>query len=403
MERRVRPAPAPGTFTIEAATALRAVAGHDAPLLLAYFPSYVTNPYQALLYGGAREAGIAAVRMPRASQLEELTALQKVGIDTVLHLHWLHPIQRDATSEADARALGATFVAEIDDYLARGGRLVWTVHNVLPHETRYERAEAELSAAIARRAQVVHVLTEGTADQVAPYFELPRDRLLHVPHPSYRGAYADYVSRLDARHELGIMPDEFVVAAIGAIRPYKGLDDLLDAWEAVALDGPRRLVIAGMVLEEAGVDALVERAALAPDVLIDARQIPADEMQVFLRAADVAVLPYRRALNSGALMLALTFGVPVIVPEGGGLAEVVSASFARTFTSGDRASLQAALADAPSLATADARSAAAEAASRLDPADLARRFAVGLRERLGDPEPRADEPEAAPSEPAVVA
>src|SRR6185295_6566481 len=185
---------------------------------------------------------------------------------------------------------------------------------------------------------------------VAPLYDLPAERIFHVPHPSYRGAYEDHVSRLDARHELGLMPDELVLAVVGVIRPYKGLDELLEAWDRVDLDGPRRLLIAGAPSEQPGVDALIERAALDPRVLIDARKIPADEMQLFLRAADVAVLPYRRALNSGALMLALTFGLPVIVPAGGGLAESVEPSFSRTFDSGDPASLVEALREAPKLA-----------------------------------------------------
>jgi glycosyltransferase involved in cell wall biosynthesis len=207
---------------------------------------------------------------------------------------------------------------------------------------------------------------------------------MHVPHPSYRGAYADHVSRHDARYELGLHADEFVVLALGAIRPYKGLDELLDAWQDVPRDRPRRLVIAGAPAEDPEVDALVERAAVDPRVLIDARSIPADEIQHFMRAADVAVLPYRRALNSGALMLALTFGLPVIVPDGGGLAEVVNTGFARTFAAGDRASLAEALTKAPALATDKARRLAAEAAAKQDPVALSRRFAQELRTRLSD-------------------
>lgn len=383
MERQHRPDPAPGTFTVEATAALRGVAHHDAPLLLAYHPSYATNPYQSLLYGAAREDGVAPVRLPRLTQLPELVALQSSGLATLLHLHWLHPIQRDATSDADARRMGEVFLRSIDAYLDAGGRLAWTVHNILPHETRFERAEAQLSAAVAARAAVIHVLTAGTADLVAPYYELPRDRIVHVPHPSYRGAYADSVSRLDARFELGLTADELVVAAIGAIRPYKGLDELLDAWSDVPADRPRRLLIAGAPADQPGVESLVERAVVEPRVLIDARPIPADEMQVFLRATDVAVFPYRRGLNSGALMLALTFGLPVIVPDGGGLAEVVSPEFSRTFVPGDRASLAAALADAGALATPEAARAALEAAASLDPMELSRRFVRELRGLLG--------------------
>ena len=384
MERRLREKNPPrGAFTTEATAALRAMAGAStAPMVVGYYPRFVTNPYQALLYAAVREHGLAPVPLREPEQIRELAALQASGIDTVLHLHWLHLVLRDASSKRDADRLARTFLERLDRYLALGGRLAWTVHNILPHDARYEGTESTLSAGIAARSHVIHVLAAGTRDYVAPLYDLPADRILHVPHPSYRGAYQDHVSRLDARHELGLMPDELVLAVVGVIRPYKGLDELLDAWDQVDLDGPRRLVIAGAPTEQPGVERLIERAAVDPRVLIDARKVPADEIQLYLRSADVAVLPYRRSLNSGALMLALTFGVPVIVPAGGGLAELVEPSFARTFDSGDPASLVEALRRAPELATPEAALAAEAAADALDPMLLSHRFATGLRELL---------------------
>jgi beta-1,4-mannosyltransferase len=388
MERRQRERnPPAGAFTLEAAAGLRALAGSaEPPIVLGYYPRFVTNPYQSLLYCAVREHGLAPVPLYDIDRLVELEALQASGIATLLHLHWLHLVLRDADSERDANRLAGRFLDRVDRYLAGGGRLAWTVHNILPHDTQFEGAETRLCAEVASRSTAIHVLAAGTREHVAPLYELPADRIFHVPHPSYRGAYEDHVSRLDARHELGLMPDELVLAVIGVIRPYKGLDELLEAWDHVDLDGPRKLLIAGAPSEQLGVDALIERAALDPRVLIDARKIPADEMQLFLRAADVAVLPYRRALNSGALMLALTFGLPVIVPAGGGLAEAVDPSFSRTFDTGDPASLVEALREAPTLAGPAASGRAAAAAAALDPTELSHRFATGLRTKL-DPAP----------------
>ncbi|HEY5629875.1 MAG TPA: glycosyltransferase [Candidatus Limnocylindrales bacterium] len=373
----------PGAFTSEAVAALRGVAASGRPpILLGYHPHFTTNPYQALLYGRSREHGIAPVAVDTVEQLEELTALRRRGIETVLHLHWLHEILRDAESEADADHRARTFLEIVDEHQGAGGRLVWTVHNILPHGAARESAEARLSAAIADRADVVHVLAATTPRLVAPYFELPTDRILHVPHASYLGAYEDHVTRLDARHELGLLPDEFVFAVVGAIRPYKGLTELLDAWQSATAVAPRRLVIAGQPSDEPGVQDLIERAALDPTVLVDARKIPAPEMQLFLRAADVAILPYLRSLNSGALALALTFGLPVIVPAGGGLAEVVDEGFARTVRPGDPADLRRAIEAAPSWVRPAASAAARARAEELAPSIVAERFAVGLRDAL---------------------
>jgi beta-1,4-mannosyltransferase len=387
MERRVRPPDQPpGALTTEAAAALRTVATTDGErLLLGYYPHFTTNPFQALLYRAARAHGLAPVGVRSLDRIPELTGLQRAGIPTILHLHWLHLVLRGATSRAEAERLAGAFLRLLDDHLRAGGRLVWTVHNILPHEARFEDLEAHLSGEVAARCDVIHVLAAGTADYVRPHFVLPADRILHVPHMSYLGAYEDHVSRLDARHELGLLPDEFVFSVVGAIRPYKGLGTLLDAWQSLEPGLPRRLVIAGATTDEPGIAELIERAALDPSVIIDARKIPAGEIQVFLKAADAAVLPYLRSLNSGALSLAITFGLPVIVPEGGGLAEVIDERFARTVPPGEMAALAVALRDAPSWAGAEARAAALARARELAPEVVGERFATALRERIEGP------------------
>jgi beta-1,4-mannosyltransferase len=388
MERHPRPAdPAAGDMTDEAIAAARAIdaLGFE-PLILGYHPVARMNPYHALLYQQALRCGVGPIPIVRDERIPELTALARLGHRTILHLHWLNLVMAHATGPADATKLRKAFLARLDRYLGAGGRLAWTVHNILPHGAQFEDEEARLSADVVERADVVHILAPGTAEIVAPWFTIPPDKILEVAHPSYAGAYEDRVSREQARHELGIMPDELVFVVAGAIRAYKGLTVLLDAWDAMPTDGPpRRLLIAGGPSAEAGVPELLERAALHSTVLVNARQVPASEMQLFLRAADVAVLPYVRSLNSGALMLAVTFGLPVIVPAGGGLEAVVDPAFSLTFEAGDPTSLANALLDAGALVSDAARAAALDTAARHAPGPLSEQFASGVRARLGLP------------------
>jgi glycosyltransferase involved in cell wall biosynthesis len=375
-----------GTVTVRVVEALRALGTvtDRAPLVLGYHPVAKMNPFQALLYREAWDLGVAPVPVVEEAGIDELTELARLGHPVALHLHWLNKPIHHAATVADARRGADAFLARIDAFRAAGGRLAWTVHNVLPHATRFEAEEARLRGAVAGRADVIHVMAADTASLVAPHFELPADRVLHVPHPGYQGAYADTLGRGQARFELGIPPDELVYLVLGAIQPYKGIDDLLDAWDALPLDGvPRRLVIAGGPSREPGVDALLDRAYLHPSVVLHARRIEGDRMQVFLRAADVAVLPYRRSLNSGAQLLAFTFGLPVIVPAGGGLAESVDGSNGITYTQGDADALAEALVAAGRLATPAARAAALATAQAVEPSAISRRFVEGLRSRLG--------------------
>ena len=385
MEGRARiPGQEHGDFTNEAVRGLRALAGYPGePILLGYHPIARVNPYQDLLYHRAWEHGIAPVWIIRPERLPELTELVRRGITGVLHLHWLNLVLGEAGTPTEARKEADRFLRALDGFKALGGRLVWTVHNVLPHGSRFDDEEARLQAGVVERCDVVHVMTPRTAEHVAPVFRIPAEKTLLVEHPSYLGAYEDFTSRAQARHDLGLMPDEQVTLVLGAIRPYKGLDTLLDAWERLGASRPRRLVIAGNPSEEPGVAAVIERAALDPSMLVHARPIPPTEIQTFLRAADVMALPYVRSLNSGAQMLALTFGLPVIVPSGGGLDEIADERFARTFAPGDTDALAHVLNDVDALATPVAREAALAEARRRAPAIISERFARELRARLG--------------------
>ena len=382
----VLPAPGqnPGDFTDRAIAALRALtAASVSPLLLGYHPIARMNPFHSLLYQRSWEVGIGPIPIIREETFPEIAELSRLGFSTVLHLHWLNRVLADSGSAAGARKDRIAFLDRLDRYRDAGGRLAWTVHNILPHAARYEDEEAQLSHDIVERSDVVHVMAANTPEVVAPWFRIPAEKILQVPHPSYIGAYEDRISRAQARHELGLEPDEIVYVVLGAIRPYKGLAELLDAWDAIAGDGvARRLVIAGGPTEEAGIAEMLERAAVHPSVLLHAGSVEPADVQIYLRAADIAVLPYVRSLNSGALMLALTFGLPVIVPGGGGLAGTVDERFARTFAIDEPASLVEALRGAHELVTPAARSAALDVAMRHAPAIVSEQFALGLRAAL---------------------
>ena len=372
---------------VDAARRLEAL-GHARPIVLAVHP-VTQNPFAALLYKRTWDHGIAPIPVFRIDDLDELAGLPGMGIRTVLHLHWTNRVLRGVTTEDAGRAAIASFLAVIDRFIEGGGRLVWTVHNVLPHDTRWPRLDADLQQAIVDRASMVHVLAAATADLVAEWFTLPAERVLHVPMPSYRGVYEDIVSRDEARNRLELDPDALVYGTVGAIKPYKGLEDLLDAFDTL-IEGnprPRRLLVAGAPDAAPETRRLVDRCAAHPFVSIHPRRIDPAEMQLFLRATDVAVLPYEHSLNSGVLLLALTFGLPVVAPATGGMGETVSDAVARTYDPNRTGSLVEALRASDALIADDAaraasRDAALTIAADHDPDALSEAFARGLVERL---------------------
>lgn len=365
----------------DAAAAIRNLGalGHSEPILLPYYPLSPGSPFQELFYSRAFEHGVAPLPLFNLEDVDELLPFAQSGAHVVLHLHWVNRVLHGVTAPEEARIRTDAFLARIDRFLDAGGRLVWTVHNVLPHGCLLPSEEAELRQQIIARATIVHILAARTAEAAAEYYAIPAGKILHVPLPSFRGAYEDIVSRNAARYALGLDPDDRVYTFIGTLKPYKGMTDLLDAWEVVAHDAaPRRLVVAGAPNGDPETRRFLDRAAANPRVSLHARTIPAADIQLFLHAADVVVLPYQRTLNSATLLLALTFGVPIVAPAVPWITEILTPEAATTFEPGSRDSLVAALRDADRLRRPEAREAARRLAAGEDPGVLSARFAEGL-------------------------
>ena len=284
------------------------------------FPDYsAANPYQKML--NARLGDVDAYAVPVRQLLPHLTTrTQRPGDPGVLNLHWTSPILQPADGPFRARLRLTQYTRLLDAFIARGGRLVWTVHNVLPHDVRYRRSEIELARVLADRADVIHVLTEATLDEVRDVYDLDPAKVVVVEHSSYVGQYPQTITRADARARLGVSPDDKVMVALGGIRPYKGLEALIDVLDELVLDDPTvRLLIAGQASKDPAVEQLRERCETHPRVTASFKHVLDDEVQVWMTAADLAVLAHRQVLNSGAFMLAQTFGLPVVAPRAGSL------------------------------------------------------------------------------------
>jgi glycosyltransferase involved in cell wall biosynthesis len=129
-----------------------------------------------------------------------------------------------------------------------------------------------------------------------------------------------------ARRRLGIVEDAFVFLSIGFIQPHKGFDRAIEAFAALGAAPRARLDIVGSVRVEepdyvTHLDRLQERAAATPGVTVHPGYVSDELFDVWLVAADLVVLPYRRIWSSGVLERAALFDRPVVATRVGGLAD----------------------------------------------------------------------------------
>lgn len=379
----------PSSPVAEALAAVRAVEAltTDEPMVLGVAPVARANPYQSLLYREFYRRGIAVtpVTDPRAfPQLTDVGALR-----TAVHLHWLSFVLAGAADPAAARRAVRGFTETLDDFRSAGGQVVWTVHNVLPHDAAFPDEEISLRNAVAEASTVVHVMSDATLDAVAHTATIDPARVVVAPHPSYLGAYPDSVTREEARLALAIEPDELVYVLFGAIKPYKGLDRLLEAFDAARgrADRPMRLLVAGQPDGTPAAQRFVARCAVHPFVSIRASKVPAEHVQYFLRAADIGLAPYERILNSGAAMLYTTFGLPSVVPDEAPIRSSLPEGAHVAFH--DTTALPSALLQARELVGEASAAVIRAHAERLAPSVVSDSFAGELRMRLlAGPRPR---------------
>lgn len=342
--------------------------------VIGLLPDYrASNPYQAMLLADLPELLPMAVSRPT-----DLLAARARGARTVLHVHWTTPVLAGAVDPTEATGRAEEFLARIDEVRRQGVLVVWTVHNVLPHDCAFPAVESLLAQGLADRADLVHVMSRETLAAVAPYYEIADDhRLRVIPHASYLGIYPDEVDAAEARRRLGFATEDTVVLFLGQIRPYKGLEELLAAWEEPGRDPTARLHVVGSVGVFDGADALVERVRRVAD-RVHLGTVPDEELPTVLGGCDVVVLPHRAPLNSGTLLLAHTYARPVIAPRRGCLPSHAAPGAVRWFGPQD-GTLADALRDLGPLRDPAVRAAARESAAGYPPGAMAADFAEVLR------------------------
>ena len=138
------------------------------------------------------------------------------------------------------------------------------------------------------------------------------------------------------RERLGLPLGGFVFVCLGLLRPYKGLEELIPAFRGCR---PRlRLLVAGRPpTTQPTSTGSAYLAGGDPRIILEPRFIPAEEVQVYLNAADAAVLPYRQITTSGAALLAFSFGLPVVAPAIGAFPNLVTAANGLLYAPGELA------------------------------------------------------------------
>lgn len=212
----------------------------------------------------------------------------------------------------------------------RGTSVIWTVHNIEPHREVENWIKKLFYGYWCRVVNGTIYLSRISSEMaMSKYPRLQKVPYIIIPHGHYRQIYSNVIAREEARKRLQIEPDRIMLLCFGRIMRYKGITELIEAFGEMYTTYKTVLMIVGPGAEAdyvREVKRLAERKGLNKgddkSIRIIDRYIAEEDVQIFMNAADMIILPYKNILNSGASLLALSFNKPVIVPSLGSMREL---------------------------------------------------------------------------------
>lgn len=199
----------------------------------------------------------------------------------------------------------------------RGTKIVTVLDNVIPHEKR--PGDIQLIRYFLNRNDAFIAMSDTVKRDLLSL--KPNAKVELKPHPIY-DHFGAIISKESARQKLQLDLTKRTILFFGFIRDYKGLDLLIDA--AKNLTDDFQIIVAGEVYGNfEKYQKRIESNGVSEKFKLFIRYISDDEVTVFFSAADVCVLPYKSATQSGIVQIAYNFDLPVIATNVGGLSEMI--------------------------------------------------------------------------------
>jgi glycosyltransferase involved in cell wall biosynthesis len=279
------------------------------------------TPYTECFYEALTKRGVSVID----GDLSIRWIMKHVKSIDYLHFHW------PSFAYAYRNDLGKTFHALLKFLLflaiakINGKEILWTAHNLYPHDKgRWisTAIDAMVRHLITRIARIIFVHGPTARELLSAEFPHAKGKITVIDHGHFIHFYENQSNKLLARRKVELPVNTYVFLFIGICKKYKNIPELIRAFNQVT--GDVMLLVAGNFPDESYLREITDMVkGQESRIRIVAKHIPDDELQFYLNACDAVVLPYSEILTSGAAMLAISFGRPVIAPDKGYLKDVI--------------------------------------------------------------------------------
>jgi beta-1,4-mannosyltransferase len=284
----------------------------------------IENPYQYLMMEGLTKDDKLEVGHGIEGKFFSLFKTAFYQKPDYIHVDWLHQYYLRRTSWMTWIQF-PFFILEIllVKYIFKV-KLVWTLHNIKPHDQPYYGPYKWARLFFAKQTAWIRVFSNHTVKEASKILQVSEQKFKVVAEGDYVNYYDNKISFEGARKKLELEKQDFVFLFFGGIRPYKGIEDLIDYFKKFQQTN-WKLIIAGMSRDPIYEESIRAKINGNKSIIFIPKLIEVNEIQDYMNAANVVVLPFKKIENSGSTILAMGFKKAVIAPKKGVLPNRLSA------------------------------------------------------------------------------
>lgn len=281
---------------------------------------YIENPFLSLVKKQLDEIGYDAFCY------KEINDLPKEEKFDIINFNWVNEIYfTGKKSSKDILVFLKTFIS----LKFKKNKLSYTLHNLYPHDISFKLLYYIFNMFIFKLVDEIIVMSVYQKMILQEKYLISNKKIRVFYHGNYINSYKNNISREEARKKIGLKEKDFVYLFLGKIKPYKNIPYLIEEFNKIKKEDDM-LLIAGKNHQSLLQEEISKLKNKSVKTYFD--RIDEDEVQTFMNASDVCVLPFKAITTSGSLLLAMSFGKPVICPDYGGLSEYVKEDFGILYT-----------------------------------------------------------------------
>ena len=245
---------------------------------------------------------------------------------TLIHFHQLSPYYH-AKNHDETLMKAHKLVENIQDLRDHGGKIVYTMHNPLPHNRTFTDIDKMINNEMYSLSSTIIVLGPSAK-------KIIKNKNINTPisvvkHPSYREIYGEKPDKNQIRNEIGLPTNAVIFGNIGSIKPYKGLEFIIKTFiqfsESHNPNENLHLLIAGYTPDNEYINSLKENYP-NKNITIVNQDLNNTELIKFISTLDYSIFAFKDIWASGSVVLSMSYNIPVIVPDIGCMADYVKHS-----------------------------------------------------------------------------